>query len=309
MPLTADAVAAQQVQERLKLLYGIIQDIENKRSLCEQSINTLQRFSNDDKGLNSQKTKSLIKNAMAQTDAEREAIENALQKIHEIRNIKNERRIKARTSTSNKEAIRRGTWIKMLLSSAQTLPLFVGKVGEKAPPLCGAIPAERNYVAKVGDTVVALAKLVDKEDWIVAEVVSYNPGTTKYEVEDILKEQNQKDRHTLGKGRVIPLPLMRANPETNPEALFPQGKVVLALFPQTSCFYKAIVYKQPTTHTDEYEVLFEDSTYPEGYSPPCNVAQRYMVPYKQRMKGSTSAASTSQGGGSDSDSEDTYSKS
>ncbi|XP_076267190.1 SAGA-associated factor 29 isoform X2 [Rhynchophorus ferrugineus] len=226
MPLTADAVAAQQVQERLKLLYGIIQDIENKRSLCEQSINTLQRFSNDDKGLNSQKTKSLIKNAMAQTDAEREAIENALQKIHEIRNIKNERRIKARTSTSNKEAIRRGTWIKMLLSSAQTLPLFVGKVGEKAPPLCGAIPAERNYVAKVGDTVVALAKLVDKEDWIVAEVVSYNPGTTKYEVEDILKEQNQKDRHTLGKGRVIPLPLMRANPETNPEALFPQGKVV-----------------------------------------------------------------------------------
>lgn len=39
--------------------------------------------------------------------------------------------------------------MKMLQNSAQTLPLFVGKVGEKTPPLCGAIPAERNYVAKV----------------------------------------------------------------------------------------------------------------------------------------------------------------
>lgn len=42
--------------------------------------------------------------------------------------------------------------MKMLQNSAQTLPLFVGKVGEKTPPLCGAIPAERNYVAKVQNT-------------------------------------------------------------------------------------------------------------------------------------------------------------
>lgn len=39
--------------------------------------------------------------------------------------------------------------MKMLLNSAQTLPLFVGKIGEKPPPLCGAIPAESNYYAKV----------------------------------------------------------------------------------------------------------------------------------------------------------------
>lgn len=39
--------------------------------------------------------------------------------------------------------------MKMLQSTAQTLPLFVGKPGEKAPPLCGAIPADTNYIAKV----------------------------------------------------------------------------------------------------------------------------------------------------------------
>lgn len=37
----------------------------------------------------------------------------------------------------------------MLLSSAQTLPLWVGKPGSKPPPLCGCIPAESSYVAKV----------------------------------------------------------------------------------------------------------------------------------------------------------------
>jgi len=44
--------------------------------------------------------------------------------------------------------------MKMVQLSAQTLPLFVGKLGERAPALCGAIPAEGNYVAKVGLTVL-----------------------------------------------------------------------------------------------------------------------------------------------------------
>lgn len=39
--------------------------------------------------------------------------------------------------------------MKMLSSSAQTLPLYVSKIGEKPPPLCGAVPADPNYVAKV----------------------------------------------------------------------------------------------------------------------------------------------------------------
>lgn len=65
----------------------------------------------------------------------------------------------------------------------------------------------------------------DGEDWILAEVVCYNPSTGKYDVADILKEQNQKERHTLSKRLVVPLPLMRANPETDPGALFPQGTV------------------------------------------------------------------------------------
>lgn len=51
MPLTADAIAAQQVQERLKALIGIVQEIEKKRVVCENGVTALQKFQNsqDDK--------------------------------------------------------------------------------------------------------------------------------------------------------------------------------------------------------------------------------------------------------------------
>ena len=48
-----------------------------------------------------------------------------------------------------------------------------------------------------GDMVAALVKGPEDENWILAEVVSYNPVTTKYDVDDI--DEEQKDRHTLSK--------------------------------------------------------------------------------------------------------------
>lgn len=111
--------------------------------------------------------------------------------------------------------------MKMLQISAQTLPLFVSKPNEKTPPLCGAIPADSTYVAKPGDIVAALVKGIEDEDsWILAEIVTYNATTNKYEVDDI---DETKDRHVLSRRRIVPLPLMRANPETDSNALFPKG--------------------------------------------------------------------------------------
>lgn len=155
--------------------------------------------------------------------------------------------------------------------------------------------------------VAALVKGTEEEEnWILAEVVLYNSQTSKYEVDDI--DEVQKERHTLSRRRVIPLPLMRANPETEPEALFAKGTVgmylalnrrfvpnsnfwltcycstVMALYPQTTCFYKALVNQLPITAMDDYEVLFEDSSYADGFAPPLAVAQRYVIAYKDKKK-------------------------
>lgn len=52
---------------------------------------------------------------------------------------------------------------------------------------------------------------------------------------------------------------------------------VMALYPQTTCFYKAVINQLPQTAQEEYQVLFEDSSYSEGFSPPLMVAQRYVI--------------------------------
>ncbi|XP_051157721.1 SAGA-associated factor 29 [Leptopilina boulardi] len=288
MPFTADA-AAHQIQERLKNIYSLINDLESKRNYSEPNINNIIRthdkLSPDDKVTSyyQQKLKNIYNTAVLDAHQEEELLRKALEKINEIRFIRNERRIQARNA-GNKETIRRGALMKMLLSSAQTLPLYIGKsVHSKPPPLCGAIPAESTYVAKMGDMVAALVKgSEEEENWILAEVVSFNSTTNKYEVDDI--DEEQKDRHTLSRRRVVPLPLMRANPETDSNALFLKEAMVMALYPQTTCFYKAVINQLPSTATEEYEVLFEDPNYADGYSPPLNVAQRYVISIKESKK-------------------------
>uniref|UniRef100_T1PHJ8 SGF29 tudor-like domain protein n=1 Tax=Musca domestica TaxID=7370 RepID=T1PHJ8_MUSDO len=287
MPLTAEN-AAQQIQERLKDIQRLIHQIDDERRRSETNINGLTRAQQSN--IPVQKMKSLYKACLQDAAVEEDTIRKALEKIHEIRSIRNERRIQARNA-GNKEAIRRGALMKMVQISAQTLPLFVSKPGEKVPPLCGAIPAESNYIAKVGDNVAALVKGVEEEEnWILAEVVSFLHRQNKYDVIDI--DEEQKDRHVLSKRKVIPLPLMRANPETDGHALFPKDTVVMALYPQTTCFYKAIIHRLPQTATEDYEVLFEDSSYSNGYAEPLPVAQRYVIVYKSTKK------SGSSGGGS-----------
>lgn len=58
---------------------------------------------------------------------------------------------------------------------------------------------------------------------------------------------------------MVPLPLMRADPRVDEHALFPKGAVVMALYPQTTCFYRAVVNRLPASAADPYEVLFEVS--------------------------------------------------
>lgn len=75
--------------------------------------------------------------------------------------------------------------------------------------------------------VVALVKGLEV-NWILAEVVSWNPVTKMYEIDDI--DDEQKDRHVISKDRVVPLPLMRANPETDENALFrPEAEGIISV--------------------------------------------------------------------------------
>lgn len=73
--------------------------------------------------------------------------------------------------------------------------------------------------------------------WMLAEVTGVF-AASKYEVKDI--DDEQKAKYIARRSRMIPLPRWRADPMRDSHALFPVGAIVLALYPQTTCFYKVI---------------------------------------------------------------------
>ncbi|XP_039333931.1 SAGA-associated factor 29 isoform X1 [Saimiri boliviensis] len=248
--------ADSRIAELLTELHQLIKQTQEERSRSEHNLVNIQktheRMQTENKISPYYRTKlrGLYTTAKADAEAECNILRKALDKIAEIKSLLEERRIAAKIaglyndSEPPRKTMRRGVLMTLLQQSAMTLPLWIGKPGDKPPPLCGAIPASGDYVARPGDKVAARVKAVDgDEQWILAEVVSYSHATNKYEVDDI--DEEGKERHTLSRRRVIPLPQWKANPETDPEALFQKEQLVLALYPQTTCFYRALIHAPP----------------------------------------------------------------
>ncbi|PVD33103.1 hypothetical protein C0Q70_08552 [Pomacea canaliculata] len=275
------------IRELLKELFGLVRDVQEERSRGEHNLinisKTHERMQQESRitPYYKNKLRGLYHTAMQDAETEAELLRKALDKITEIKSIRENRR---HESDRPKQIMRRGVLMTMLQQNAVTLPLWVSKPGEKPPPLCGAVPADSNYICRTGDKVAARVRSQDgEENWILAEVVSFSPQTNKYDVDDIDAEEG-KERHSISRRRVVPLPIWKANPETDPEALFAKGTLVLALYPQTTCFYRALIDSPPAGPQDDYSVLFEDTSYLEGYSPPLSVAQRYLIACKDDKK-------------------------
>jgi SAGA-associated factor 29 len=272
------------LKELLSELHHLIHQVQEERSRGENNLTNITKTQERIQlerivsPYYKTKLKGLYNTAMQDAESETELLRRALDKIAEVKAIRNG------NGNQRKPIVRRGVLMSQLVQNANSLPLWVGKPGERPPPLCSAMPVDSNYIASPGDMVAARVKgQEDEENWILAEVVSYNAVTAKYDVDDIDAEEG-KERHTLSRRRIVPLPRWKADPETNTEALFPKGTLVLALYPQTTCFYRAVIHEPPRRIGDDYMVLFEDNSYPDGYSPPLNVAQRYVILCKEDKK-------------------------
>lgn len=101
MPFTPEAVT-QQVQERLKALFTLTRDIEDERIRGEPNFNNLMKAreklasGEERRTTNQQKMKTMLKEAISDTEREEELLRKALNKITEIRAIRNECMIQVR---------------------------------------------------------------------------------------------------------------------------------------------------------------------------------------------------------------------
>jgi hypothetical protein len=110
-----------------------------------------------------------------------------------------------------------------------------------------------------------------EDRWILGSVLRVTPDASMYVVEDIMEESDamshtpaKKERYALPYAAVIPLPRWSCAPGI-PGTFYPSGSQVLALYPQTTCFYPAVVHEPPThEHTNGYKMHFNDDDYPDG---------------------------------------------
>eukprot|EP00124_Ichthyophonus_hoferi_P005426 Ihof_evm1s782 gene=Ihof_evmTU1s782 len=144
----------------------------------------------------------------------------------------------------------------ILSSLNEPLEKWNGK-GE-VPQLCGCVPAYPDYIVAAGQQVAArTSKPRDSEDvWILATVIGYHADKNRYEVEDIMGEDvygegeeneqpaNQKN-YFLPRRAVIPLPLLEPPYDHVPSLHYAVGSNVLALYPQTTCFYPGTIVATP----------------------------------------------------------------
>ncbi|XP_067933458.1 SAGA-associated factor 29-like [Watersipora subatra] len=274
------------LKEMLNELHLLIHKIQEERTKGETALSNIQkiheRVQQESKvsSYHKSKLKGVYSTALADAQSEAKLLQEALEKISEIKSY----RSKAKSMEPKAPAMRRGILMSMIHKDAANLPLWHPTKNEKPPPLCGCVPADSNYVVPKGKYVAAMVQGSDEDEanadssnWILAEVVSYNHTTSKYDVDDVDSDEG-RERHILNKKRVIALPLYKADPKTQGECLYQKHTTIMALYPQTTCFYKGVIHDLPKTDEDSYEILFEDTSYPDGYSPPLKVAQRYVIP-------------------------------
>ncbi|CAO3611869.1 unnamed protein product [Cunninghamella echinulata] len=147
-------------------------------------------------------------------------------------------------------------------------------------PISASSPSKKtkSNILPVGTSVAAKQPTQQKdarnEEWILATVIGYLADKNKYHVEDVDQDEyGQIQRYMLPPKQVIPIP-----ERIDHRNEFAPGKHVLALYPGTTCFYKAIVITSPSKNKDMnalgmYKIQFEDDNNEIRYAKPERVLE------------------------------------
>ena len=137
------------------------------------------------------------------------------------------------------------------------------RTGSVGPSKKGRIPLAPGRKVALWNSKVNTTGTGSEEDWILAiiiKVISTDKGKFVYEVRDADDDNTQVAPIIAPQKFVIPLPEAKALSHD-----FPVGSTVLALYPDTSCFYRAEVISTPKqmqavsgARQPTYKLKFED---------------------------------------------------
>lgn len=199
----------------------------------------------DRKAKNEQRQKTQNKQKSSETPSKKGKSKKADPLVEEYKPPHNENKKKneeSRNKNSNSQKSKKHKKIEQprsKKSSPETKP----KSSEKSSK-SESSDKTSSVVVPVGHQVAAL---VQPDEWILATIKKFLPSKNSYEVEDVDDEDPRK--YVLPLSAVIPLPTAEPNPKTgfSIQYEFHKDSEVLAIFPNTTCFYRATVIALPNS--------------------------------------------------------------
>ena len=128
--------------------------------------------------------------------------------------------------------ISRRDLMELIKIRGELLPLWISNDSPFPGEYVGAIAPQDGSKLNEGDSVAAFNK---DGNWILADIISCH-SNSRYECRDV--DDDKKKLTVFSRSHLLPLPKWKANPASEKHALFAKNAIVLALYPQTTCFYK-----------------------------------------------------------------------
>ena len=121
-----------------------------------------------------------------------------------------------------------------------------------------------------GSEVVANLCIDEVQNWILANILGYTDNIYTIEDAEVDESTNTKTKYSVSPHQLVPLVSGRRE--------FPAGSEVIALFPGSTCFYRATVVLPPSKRkkTLDYLVEFEDD-FVDGVLVKRNIPSKYVV--------------------------------
>ncbi|KAI9491600.1 SGF29 tudor-like domain-containing protein [Zychaea mexicana] len=241
-----------------------LENIQKETESVLNSINKIHVAVNFDEGISvslSQRLKDYYQNGINLSSSEARTISDIIEKVSVL--------IALREASENVNEQKR----KKRKTEADEL-----KSSNSSPSGTSAKKSKNSDIIPPGTSVAAKQpKQKDKnEEWILAVVINFQADKNKYHVEDVDQDEfGQRQRYLLPPRNVIPVPDGR---DTRNLPELSAGQDVLALYPGTTCFYKATVILPPNKNKDlgsagNYQVQFEDDNNELKYVLPGHVLE------------------------------------
>uniref|UniRef100_A0A0N5CBA0 SGF29 C-terminal domain-containing protein n=1 Tax=Strongyloides papillosus TaxID=174720 RepID=A0A0N5CBA0_STREA len=164
----------------------------------------------------------------------------------------------------------------------ELLPPYIPKDHAQVIEGVGGIPYSKDSILKEEDLVVAFINNM----WCLGmvrqcKINAQNPELSTYFVVDVEDRERPGNWHLREK--ITPLPKYKADPTCHNHALFERNTVVIAMYPQTTCFFKAIVLEKPTRTKDKYILTFENDASKNEWSEQMIIPQAFVLAYDDKV--------------------------